>query len=52
MYKKNIPKPVNPEKKRKKKTPIIPNNDNFLKFMYNNKKIMEDDKDKNIKDKK
>lgn len=40
MYKKNM-KPINPEKKKKKKEYIINSNDHFLKFIYNNKKIQE-----------
>jgi len=44
-----ILKPVNPEKKKRKKEPIIDYNDNFLKFIYNNKKIKDINKDNKSK---
>ncbi len=51
MYKKNI-KPINPEKKKKKKDVMLNSDDKFIKFIYNNKKIQDlnnDDKNKNKK---
>lgn len=50
MDKKNM-KPINPEKKKKKKDILLNSDDKFLKFIYNNKKIqnINNDQDKNKK---
>jgi len=46
MYKKNM-KPINPEKKKKKKDILLNSDDKFLKFIYNNKKIQDINNDEN-----
>jgi len=40
-------KPINPEKKKKKKDILLNSDDKFLKFIYNNKKIQDINNDEN-----